>query len=130
MIALKYTVIKTEAQYYDYCNRMEALDDLNSKDPAIEDEIELLDALIEKYDIEHNSMFHGSGFDPVQLLKSLMKDHKLRAIDLANFLQISKGYMSDILNYKKGFSKDVIRKLADRFKMRQEAFNKKYKLKK
>ncbi|HEX2630235.1 MAG TPA: hypothetical protein VHM26_14510 [Chitinophagaceae bacterium] len=59
-----------------------------------------------------------------------MKDHKLRATDLANFLQISKGYMSDILNYKKGFSKEVIRKLADRFKVQQEVFNRKYKLKK
>lgn len=129
MVALKYTVIKTEAQYYEYCDLLEALGDLNSNDPAIEDEMELLDALIEKYDND-NGVFTDVNYDPVQLLKSIMKDHKLRAVDLANFLQISKGYMSDILNYKKGFSKEVIRKLADRFKMQQEAFNRKYKLKK
>lgn len=43
-------------------------------------------------------------------------------------LGIGKGYVSDILNYKKGLSKDVIRKLADHFKVRQEAFNRPYKL--
>lgn len=130
MVALKYTVIKTDVQYYEYCDRLEALGDLNSNDPGIEDEMELLDALIEKYDNEQGSLFNGPDYDPVQLLKSFMKDHKLRAMDVANFLQVSKGYVSDILNYKKGFSKEVIRKLADRFKVRQEAFNKQYKLKK
>ena len=33
-----------------------------------------------------------------------------------------------MLNYKKGLSKQVIRKLADHFKVRQEAFNRPYKL--
>lgn len=37
--------------------------------------------------------------------------------------------MSDILNYKKGLSKEVIRKLATHFKVRQEAFDRPYKLK-
>jgi len=32
------------------------------------------------------------------------------------------------LHYKKGMSKEVIRKLAERFAMRQEAFNRPYKL--
>lgn len=59
-----------------------------------------------------------------------MEEHNLRAIDLANFLQVSKGYVSDILNYKKGFSKTVTRKLAERFRMQQSAFNRPYKLKK
>lgn len=130
MIALKYTVIKTEEQYDEYCRRMEELDDLCSNDPAVEDEIDLIYVLIQKWDKEHGSLFNQPRYDPVQLLKSLMKDHQLRAVDLADFLQISKGYMSDILNYKKGFSKEVIRKLADRFKMYQEAFNRKYELKK
>ena len=41
---------------------------------------------------------------------------------------MSKGLVSDILNYKKGLSKEVIRKLAERFKVSQEAFNRPYKL--
>ena len=48
--------------------------------------------------------------------------------DLTTILGISKGYVSDILNYKKGLSKEVIRKLAEYFKVKQEAFNRPYKL--
>jgi HTH-type transcriptional regulator/antitoxin HigA len=129
MVALKYTVIKTEKQYNEYCQRMEELGDRYPNDPKVEDEMDLIYVLIEKWDNEQRT-FSWDEYDPVQLLKSIMKDNKIRAVDLAAYLQISKGYMSDILNYKKGFSKEVIRKLADRFKMRQEAFNKKYKLKK
>jgi len=34
-----------------------------------------------------------------------MADHQLKAKDLAELLGISKGFMSEILSYKKGFSK-------------------------
>ncbi|OYX94200.1 MAG: transcriptional regulator, partial [Sphingobacteriia bacterium 35-40-5] len=67
--------------------------------------------------------------DPVQLIQSLMEEHQLKAKDLVEILRISKGYVSDILNYKKGLSKDVIRKLAFHFKVSQEAFNRPYSLK-
>ena len=66
--------------------------------------------------------------DPITLLRSLMQDHQLKPQDMTGILGISKGYVSDILNYKKGLSKEVIRKLADHFKVRQEAFNRPYKL--
>lgn len=49
--------------------------------------------------------------------------------DLVDLLEISKGYVSEILHYKKGLSKEVIRKLAVYFKVSQEAFNRPYKLK-
>ena len=38
--------------------------------------------------------------DPINLLRSFMKEHKLKAQDLTTILGISKGYVSDILNYK------------------------------
>ncbi|MEO6831930.1 MAG: helix-turn-helix domain-containing protein, partial [Chitinophagaceae bacterium] len=66
--------------------------------------------------------------DPIQLLHSFLKDHSLKSKDLVTILGISKGYVSDILHYKKGLSKDVIRKLADYFKVSQEALNRPYKL--
>jgi HTH-type transcriptional regulator/antitoxin HigA len=44
-------------------------------------------------------------------------------------LGISKSYVSEILNYKKGFSKSVIRLLSTYFKVSQEAFNRSYALK-
>lgn len=98
-----------------------------SKTKAMKDEIALLTLLIEKYDEEHNTFKDAN---PVELLKSLMKDHKMKAVDVADLLDVSEGLVSDILKYKKGFSKKSIRILSERFKLRQEAFNKPYTLEK
>ncbi|MGV3602448.1 MAG: helix-turn-helix domain-containing protein [Dyadobacter fermentans] len=125
MDTLRYKVIRNFEQYNNYCN--ELIQMLESENPdQYEEEIDLLTVLIEHYDAEH-TIFKGE-FDPVELLKSLMKDHQMKAKDIAELLNVSKGYVSEILNYKKGMSKDVIRKLAARFAMRQEAFNKPYRL--
>lgn len=62
------------------------------------------------------------------MLRSFMEDHHMKPQDLTTILDISKGYVSDILNYKKGLSKEVIRKLAEYFKVKQKAFNRPYKL--
>jgi HTH-type transcriptional regulator/antitoxin HigA len=126
MDQLKYTVIKSDAQYDKYCKKIEELLDSGSKSKTIRDEIELLTILIEKYDDDHNTF---EELDPIQLLRSFMDDHKLKAKDLANMLGISKGLVSNILNYKKGLSKESIRILADHFKVRQDAFNRPYILK-
>jgi|ERR1035437_236834 HTH-type transcriptional regulator/antitoxin HigA len=127
METLKYKVIKTEKQYDEYCRILHDLDFSNKKKTKkIEEEIDLLMVLIEKYDEEHNIF---DDLDPVELLRSLMKDHQLKSIDLATKLKVSPGLISDITNYKKGFSKDIIRQLAALFKLSQEAFNRPYKLK-
>ncbi len=55
METLLYRVIKTDAQYYRYCDLLEALVDSDPKTRSARDEIELLALLIEKYDEEHNS---------------------------------------------------------------------------
>lgn len=125
MQTLQYKIIKTDAQYNKYCDALEALVDSGKKTKAVQDEIELLTLLIEKYDADHNSFEDA---DPIELLKSLMKDHKMKAVDLANLLNVSEGLVSDMLNYKKGLSKDTIRILSERFKLNQEAFNRPYKL--
>ncbi|GGM73845.1 hypothetical protein GCM10010967_01840 [Dyadobacter beijingensis] len=125
METLRYKVIRNSEQYNNYCNELiQMLESANSD--QYEEEIDLLTVLIEHYDAEH-SIFQGE-FDPVELLKSLMKDHKMKAKDIAGLLNVSKSYVSEILNYKKGMSKEVIRKLATRFAMRQEAFNRPYRL--
>ena len=122
--AIKYTIIKSRSQYDEYCNQLEAL--LAEKNNEhLQDEIDLLTLLIERYDEEHNTFKET---DPVTLLRSFMQDHHLKAQDMTAILGVSKGYISDILNYKKGLSKEVIRKLASYFKVRQEAFNRPYKL--
>ena len=125
METLQYKIIKTDAQYNKYCDTLEALVDSGKKTKAVQDEIELLTLLIEKYDADHNSFDDA---DPIELLKSLMKDHKMKAVELANLLDVSEGLVSDILNYKKGLSKETIRILSERFKLNQEAFNRPYEL--
>lgn len=126
MPVLKYKVIRSKQQYAKYCKMLEILLDSGSKSKVIADEIDLLTLLIEKWDEEHGTL---QDVDPIRLLHSLMTDDKLKAKDLAELLGMSKGYISDILHYKKGLSKEVIRKLSERFKVSQAAFNRPYKLK-
>lgn len=123
METLKYTIIKDEKQYFEYCNMLEALTSTRSN--AADDEIELLTLLIEKWDDEHNTF---SDLSPVDLLKALMAENNLKAIDLARLLGLTRSTVSKILNYQKGFSKDTIRKLAEHFKVSQEAFNRPYRI--
>jgi HTH-type transcriptional regulator/antitoxin HigA len=125
METLQYKVIKTEEQYWDYCNRLEELVMQESNDLEIEEEIDLLNVLIEKWDQEHDTLGES---DPIEVLKYLMDENKIKAIQLADLLGISKSIVSEILHYKKGLSKENIRKLADRFKVKQELFNRPYKL--
>ena len=101
---LKYTVIKDKSQYDQYCNQLESLL-VSETNTAIQDEIDLLTLLIEKFD-EENNTFKES--DPITLLRSFMQDHQLKPQHLVEIMGISKGYVSDILNYKKGLSKEVI----------------------
>jgi len=122
-----YTIIRTDEQYMAYCNDLEKM---ISKYKATHsndllDIIDTITLLIERYDEEHSQL---NEVDPIQLLKSLMDNNSLKQKDLAELLRISKGHLSDILNYKKGLSKNIIRTLSDRFKVRQSTFNKRYNL--
>ena len=125
METLKYRIVTSEKQYDKYCKTLEELVFSLQKTKAMKDEIALLTLLIEKYDEEH----YGSELaNPIELLKSLMKEHKMKAVDLSNLLDVSEGLVSDMLKYKKGLSKETIRILSIRFKLNQEAFNRTYEL--
>jgi len=121
---MKYKIIKTERQYDKYCKILEDLVFKNRKKDK--DEVELLTLLIEKYDDEN---YPTPELDPIEILKSLMDEHKMKAKDLVEILNLSKGTVSKILNYQTGLSKETIRKLSERFKLNQEAFNRPYRLK-
>ncbi|MFM1933951.1 MAG: hypothetical protein RL360_831 [Bacteroidota bacterium] len=120
---MKYRVIDSDTQYENYCDVLENLVFSSPITPEIQDEINLLTLLIETYDKQKN---HFRNLDPVQLLKSLLAENKMKAADLARKLQVSEGLVSDILKYKKGMSKKTIRAVAELFKMQQEAFNRPY----
>src|SRR5260221_1241448 len=113
MSELKYKVVKNKTQYKEYARMLEDLVFYDAKGTGARDEIDLLTLLIEKWDAEHNTF---EEVDPIRLLHSFIADHKLKAKDLVEVLGISKGYLSEILHYKKGLSTDAITKLATQFK--------------
>jgi len=123
---LKYKVITSRKQYNEYCKDIYSLLNIKNKTKEINEEIELLTVLIEKWDNEHNSF---SDLDPVQILKVLMKENNLTPNDLMEIMDVTKGMVSEILNYYKGLSKHNIQLLASHFKVAQEAFNRHYALK-
>lgn len=123
MEGLKYTIVKTKKQYNEYCEILEGL--ICTENTDMQDEIELLTLLIEKWDKEHDSLMD---LNPIELLKSLMAENDLKSKDLVEILGLSKGTVSKILNYHKGLSKETIRKLAVYFKLSQEAFNRPYRI--
>ncbi len=123
MEKLKYTIIKSKRQYDGYCKILENLTSAN--DNKLSDEIDLLTVLIERWDDEHNSF---EDVDPIELIRSLMESNNIKAKELGEILNLSKGTISKILSYQKGLSKETIRKLSDYFKISQEAFNRPYKL--
>ena len=123
METLKFTIIKNKEQYDKYCDLLEDLVAFDNM--KVQDEVDLLTLLIEKWDNEHNTF---SDLDPVEIIKSLMLEHNLKAKDLVEILDLSKGTISKILNYHKGISKDTIRRLSNYFKVTQETFNRPYRL--
>lgn len=127
MAGIKYKVIKSKRQYSDYCDQLERLITKKTKSQNVKDEIELLTVLVKKWDKDQNTF---EEVDPVGLLKSLLTERKMTAQDLVKVLGVSKGLVSDILNYKKGLSKETVRKLAGYFKVDQAAFNREYSIKK
>lgn len=125
---LKYTVIKSMEQYRQYAKAHEALNSIPEEkhDQNILEELELLDLLMETYDREK---FVLPKRDPVESLKSHMENNGYTAKSLGEELGIHKSVLSEILNYKRKMSKEVIRKISERFKVRQETFNRPYELK-
>lgn len=118
-------IIKNEQQYFAYCDELERLELMDSKTQAIENRIELLILLIEKWDDEHSTI---PELNPVEYLKLLMDTNNLKSVDIQNKAGINKTTLSHILNYRRGFSKKNIRLLADFFKVSHDTFNKPYEL--
>lgn len=122
---MKYIKIKSIEQYNEYCDKLEEL--LLSGDAEIIDEIELLEILIQNYDqrIQDQTI---AELDPVGLLKSLLEDFDLSQSEFARKIVVSRQIISDILNYRRRISKDLVIKFAEFFSMQQEAFSRPYEL--
>jgi HTH-type transcriptional regulator/antitoxin HigA len=90
------------------------------KSKSIQDEIDLLTLLIEKYDEAHHPfhlLSHGA------ILKSLLNEHKMKSVDLANLLGVSEGLVSDMISEKKAISKKNMLLISKHFKINQHFFD-------
>lgn len=126
---MKYSEIVNKKQYQDYCDRhLELGNKLGSGkgDAKMEGEYYILDLIIEDYHQKQTNPF--AKLTPVDLLKALMDEHGYSGYKLYKELGISQSTISDIIHYKRGFSKEVIRKLSRKFKIAQDAFMKEYEL--
>ena len=112
---MKYSVIKSKDQYDEYCRTLEQL--LIKK--SSEDEIELLTLLIESWDRENNSIEETNG---INVLRYLMREHGLRAVEVADIVGVGRTQMMDILSNKRAIPKGMALRLGWHFKLRPSIF--------
>lgn len=126
---MKYAKIENKKQYQEYCNRHLELGKILSAGKGNDDmeaEYYVIDLIIEDYHNHQTNPFEK--LTPVDLLKALMEENEYTGYKLSKELGISQSVISDILNYKRGFSKAIINKLAEKFNIGQQSFMKEYEL--
>lgn len=126
-----FSKITTDEQYHQYCEQHKALGNQLADGIANEDkenQYYLLDLVIQDY---HRSLRDPLlRLTPVELLKALLQEHSLSALAMSKELEIPPSVISEVLNYKRGFSKSLITRLAKRFDLPESVFLKSYPLKK
>ena len=120
--------INNDTELKEAIQRLESLTD-KGEEGNISDveqmEIEYLSMLIEKYEEEH---YHIGEPNPVEYLKYILENKNMKQQDLVNLLGISKGTLSNILNYRKKLSIEMIRALHNRLKIPYDILMQDYEL--
>jgi HTH-type transcriptional regulator/antitoxin HigA len=123
---LQYRPIKSLAQYKSYESYLEKLIWIKEKSQLENEETDLLIALIKKWDTDHNTISavlpKAVAPDPIKILDTFMKENKLNPSDLASTLGISQSAISDILNYRKELTDDIIARLSEKYKVSPDVF--------
>ena len=103
-----YTLIKDKAQYNAAMDRIIELanSDLMENTPEF-DEFELLSLLIKEYE---NKKYPKTKTDPIRALKFVMEQNNLKNKDMIPYLG-SSSKVSEILNYKRPLTLNMIREL-------------------
>lgn len=126
---MKYAEIANKKQYDEYCKQHLEFSKILGAGKGNDDlksEYYILDLIIKDYATRQKNPFEK--LTPVDLLKALMDEFEYSGYKLSKELKISQSVISDILNYKRGFSKELIRKIAAKFGLTQESFLKEYEL--
>lgn len=103
-------LIKNELQYDAALDRADAIFDA-LPDSAEGDELELLLLVIKAYEDKHHPVLPP---DPIEAIKLTMAEKGVRATDLTQWIGVSKGYVSQILNRRKPLTADIMRVLNKR----------------
>lgn len=125
---LQYKPVKSLAQYKSYESYLEKLLWIKEKSDSEKESIEQLISLIGKWDADHlttsSVLPKAPERDPIEVLNGLMKANKINSSDLATTLGISQSGISDILNYRKELTGELIEKLSQKFKVSLDVFSK------
>lgn len=113
------TLIKTEAEYQRLLAEIERLIDRgDKKSPEELALLELMCQLVEAYEAQHYPIEKA---EPHEVLQHLMEERGLRQSDLLPIFG-SRGYISDIVNGKRGISKPHAKALGKLFHVSPEVF--------
>ena len=126
---MKYSKIESKEQYNDYCKQHLELGKTlgaGKGNAKMENEYYILDLIIEDYHENKENPFDK--LTPVDLLKALMEENGFTGAALSRELNISKSVISDVINYKRSFSKDLIRNVSKKFGIGEQSFFKEYEL--
>ncbi|MCB0479088.1 MAG: helix-turn-helix domain-containing protein [Crocinitomicaceae bacterium] len=119
--------ITTKKQYAEYCQKHLEIGKLlgkGSKNQDLKNEYYLLGLIIKDYTDKQENPF--AKLTPVDLLKALLEENNLTARALSEEIGVPRSVISEILNYKRGFSKSVVKKLSQRFQIGEESFLREY----
>jgi HTH-type transcriptional regulator / antitoxin HigA len=103
--------IENNAEHARALSAAAAIMDKDNRSPAETALLKLLAVLIEDYEQKRYSMGDAS---PLDALKELMREREMHAKDLWPVFG-SKGITSEVLNGKRGISKEMARKLGETF---------------
>lgn len=126
---MNFQKITNKKLYHEYTKRHLALANTLSDGAGTKNdhnEYYVLGLIIDDYHRSQTNPF--ADLTPVDFLKHVMEENGYSGYKIYKEIGISQSVISDILNYKRGFSKDVIRKLSEKFNVPQEAFLKDYEL--
>lgn len=117
--AVGVTSVRTEGDYAQVRATIEALIDEIGEDEN-HPLAEVLDYLADQVKMYEDEHFTVPEAEPREVLRFLMAQHGLKQEDLSDCAP--QGRISDILNGRRGISKDIARRLARRFNVRADLF--------
>jgi HTH-type transcriptional regulator/antitoxin HigA len=122
----RFKKIKSQEEYEEAIRMMENMgdqDDFENNHDIIDD-FEVLGVLVDVYEKEHFRLNPGH---PLEIIKLKMENMGLSQKDLVGLIG-SRGVVSEVLNKKRGLSKNMIKQLSHLLNIDQEILNQPYEL--